>query len=218
MLTPNTPQQPEVWRVLRCPADVEIEALLNGALSHLLHEYEWEQYGDMTPVETVEMFVRIYRTFREVQMPLIGSFIHTLATLDSEFYLLCDGSEHLLSDWPLLSPLIPAGWVTGDSFTLPNLAGVSLVGTGENGSYNFNLGVTDGEFTHTLTENELPPHAHSYTAPMISDLDFEDVGVPQPATGINPLPQQTGSVGSGVPHNNMPPHLPANVYLVGKLP
>jgi microcystin-dependent protein len=218
MLTPDVPQRPDVWRVLRCPADVEIEALLNGALSHLLHEYEWDEYGNMTPLETVEMFVGIYRTFREVDLPTVGSFINTIRTLPSEFYLLCDGSTHALIDWPELSPYLPTSWVTGENFTLPNLAGVSFVGTGTNGVFDFDLGVMSGEIEHTLTEAEMPTHTHTYTAPMIADLDFEDIGVPQPAVGMNPLPQNTGSAGSGAAHNNMPPNYPVNVYIVGKQP
>lgn len=78
------------------------------------------------------------------------------------------------------------------------------------------IGGTGGEENHTLTENELAPHAHN-----VSFL-FKEVptgftgGAAQPAlflnaTYPNPTITPTDSDGGGQPHNNIPP------YVVGYL-
>jgi microcystin-dependent protein len=100
------------------------------------------------------------------------------------------------------------------TFALPNLQGNVPIHAG-NG---FVLGQTGGEFSHTLTTNEMPAHTH---VPVGSSTPA-NLGVPTGnlwATGnaaYNPTPNTTMNpagilpVGSGQPHENRTPFLVLN--------
>jgi microcystin-dependent protein len=100
------------------------------------------------------------------------------------------------------------------TFALPNLQGNVPIHAG-NG---FVLGQTGGEFSHTLTTNEMPAHTH---VPVGSSTPA-NLGVPTGnlwATGnaaYNPTPNTNMNpagilpVGSGQPHENRTPFLVLN--------
>lgn len=75
-------------------------------------------------------------------------------------YLLCDGSAVSRTDYADLFAAIGTTYGAGDgstTFNLPDLSGRVVIGV----SNNHALGSTGGEASHTLTESELPAHAHS---------------------------------------------------------
>lgn len=79
-------------------------------------------------------------------------------------YLLCDGSVYNKSDYPELYNLITqntSGGISSTTFNTPDLKGRFILGY-SNGTYN--MGITGGEVTHTLTQNEMPAHNHKLGA------------------------------------------------------
>ena len=75
-------------------------------------------------------------------------------------WLLCDGSVVARADYPALFSVVSTAFNTGGEagtdFRLPNAEDMFLVGAGNT----YSVGDTGGEATHTLTEAELPTHAH----------------------------------------------------------
>lgn len=107
---------------------------------------------------------------------------------------------------------IPAGWAicNGENGT-PDLTGRFLLGA----SMTYPIGSSGGEAEVTLTVNEMPQHQHTYSR--------SSHGNGMPAQGGTVLAASytftsldSGSEGSGQPHNNMPPYF-AMLYLM-KLP
>jgi len=52
-LTPNEPPEETDCRRLLIPANSEWLALISGALTELTYAYNWQEFGDLTPAETV---------------------------------------------------------------------------------------------------------------------------------------------------------------------
>ena len=77
-------------------------------------------------------------------------------------WLMCDGGEVAKAEYPTLYAAIGATYgETADTFTLPDLRGRMVMGTGENGAPE--LTAFGGAQFVTLTEAELPSHAHAIT-------------------------------------------------------
>jgi microcystin-dependent protein len=138
----------------------------------------------------------------------------------------------------------PKGWAFCDGQLLPiqlNQALFSILGTtyGGNGTTNFGLpnlqgrvpfhmgsgltlGQTDGESTHTLNVNELPPHNH---IPMANSADADQVSpaghywAKGAASAYGAAANATmaagalGYVGGNQPHENMSPYLVLNFVI-----
>lgn len=103
--------------------------------------------------------------------------------------LVCDGSTYNRSEYPALYDSLPGSMKTASTFTLPNLINQTVRGSVSPGS-------TGGNDSVTLTVDQLPPHTHTYTPPVIN-LDLESPGVPDiSAAGIGAI-ANTGSAGSG---------------------
>lgn len=87
------------------------------------------------------------------------------------------------------------------TFNIINLENKMLVGDGAT----FPLGDSGGEVSHALTIAEMPAHNHSYQrytpGPPPTDNKVDGTNV----DGGYEV-QATGSAGSNVPHNNMPPY------------
>lgn len=88
--------------------------------------------------------------------------------------VLLDGSTLQRADYPDLwawvqrsGAIYPGGYGAGNgttTFTVPNLAGLTLVGAGQLGTDTYVLGVTVGTARHTLSTGEMPSHGHTGTA------------------------------------------------------
>ena len=96
----------------------------------------------------------------------------------------------------------------------------------------FTNGETGGEIRHTLSASEMPAHTHTVVGRAFANgsnriaLDDETISVREGTTvstiGVSRITGGTTdldvegtaqSVGSGVPHNNMPPYLAVNVWV-----
>lgn len=121
-------------------------------------------------------------------------------------WLLCDGSYVNRADYPALFAAI------GTAFDIAAGAGVfKLPDMRERFPWGWgtaSIGGVGGEATHILTIAELPAHAHVYSQ--------QTAGIGSGAGGTQgpPANTNTSSVGSGDPHNNLPPWI--GVYWVIK--
>jgi hypothetical protein len=116
----------------------------------------------------------------------------------------------------------PSGWAICDGTnSTPDLRGKFLVGSNPNSnksdSYTVReVGVSGGEESHTLTISEIPAHKHNIAEATNNILLGDDGRNPSGALlswgasgGAHGVSKWTNpsvdSVGSGTPHNNMPP-------------
>lgn len=176
-------------------------ALLISIVAEASKRWSWLPENDAT---WDEIDARVSKTIEELQMSAdIGTVVPLMVEVIPERYLLMDGGTYAREDYPLLYAVLPASLIVdADTFTLPDMAGLAAVGA----TIARPLLSTFGEEEHTLTEAELAPHVHSYVPVIVGDLDFEDIGVPQPAASIG-LTASTGSAGGGLAHNNMQPSI-----------
>ena len=88
-------------------------------------------------------------------------------------------------------------------------AGKVLVGAGSNGGRSFTAGGTGGEYTHTLTTNEMPPHNHSSIMHNTNGagINYLNVKKEDPGMGLTTGYEITTAAGGGQAHNNMQPYV-----------
>jgi len=63
-LTPDTPPEDTVCRILRIPNDPFWLSIVDGALSSLIFAYNFEAHGDYGPDDTAERFTQMYDDFQ----------------------------------------------------------------------------------------------------------------------------------------------------------
>lgn len=136
----------------------------------------------------------------------INPYIVADTTMLPPNVLPCTGLTYDIDEYPKLAARLPAALVGETTFQTPDLRGRTLIGAGTgSGLTTRTIATALGEEAHTLTENEIPAHTHSYQG-VVFNIDVESVGVPDPTgAGLNPIPPQTGSAGGDQPHNNMQP-------------
>lgn len=91
-----------------------------------------------------------------------GTIVATIKSTADTGWLLLNGAlvTGAESSYPSLWSAAPSSWKTGSNLQLPNLANRMLEGVGTT-----SLGATGGSNTVTLTEANLPPHAHTVDPP-----------------------------------------------------
>lgn len=105
--------------------------------------------------------------------------------------------------WSGSTSIIPTNWALCDGNNgTPNLTDRFVIGAG--GSYN--VGVTGGEATVTLTISEIPAHAHgfAYQKHQASDTGQSQADCWKAQT--SGFTTNTSQTGGGNSHNNMPPY------------
>lgn len=189
----------------RILALTDVGALIILACADFYNQrFRWEYGSDeVTDTQWDEISEAIGTMEDEIMSGLVGVILpHALNSIADLAMLPCDGSTYLRVNYPKLYAVLDEVYIVdADTFIVPDLREKFPLGE----SINFGLGDTGGEVNHTLTEAEMPIHAHSYTQPTFG-VDIESVGIPDP-TGVGnpPIPQTTGTAGGGEPHNNMPP-------------
>lgn len=148
----------------------------------------------------------------------------------------CDGQLVPISQNTALFSLLGTTY-GGDgktTFALPDLRGREPIGVGQGaGLAPFNLGQKGGQETHTLTENEMPAHQHTFTLncnSTTSDSNNPQNNVPGLAAGnvyaaaaspgVNMSAMTSAATGGGQPFSIQDPYLVTNycIALVGVFP
>jgi len=180
----------------------------NGAFGALIHDYNWEEFGDMPIDDIVQVYINALTDMEEVCM--IGSVVPFATKTLPDNVLLCDGSSHLVADYPRLAEVLPNVLVTAPTFIVPDLRGRFVMG-GDDG-FAWPITLQGGATEHTLTVSEMPAHSHGYTSAIAS---VSTVVIPDEPSAI-PSPATTSPEGGGQPHNNLPPFYVLEYGIVAK--
>lgn len=220
-LTPDDPvNSGSFYILLTLPRSVEFRQLLKGALLPLAQEWNWQEYGTMTPEDAAEIWTRIMLSVRDMPMHEVGTFVYTISTNPPANWIQCTGGDLSMAEWPELMEVYPAvlkNQPSAGRFIVPNWAGRVMMGDGlSDYGFSWSFLATGGSRTHTLTSNEMPTHAHTYVPPVFN-VDLEAPGVPDILGAGLGVPTNTGNAGGGQPHNNMQPYGVAHCYMVGRL-
>jgi microcystin-dependent protein len=215
-LTPNTPSSGYVCFTLRIPNSEEFKAIVNGALLPLLSPYNFEQEGDLSPLDTAELFQQMYDDWLNGRNCMIGTIIaYATATVPNNC-LDCDGATYLKSDYPLLSAALHSSFsVDSTHFKVPDLRGrvIGGVGSAHDGIDAVTMNQAIGANTHALSVAEMPGHTHTYVQVVGGAL----AAGPGPLfTNVSQISVNSGSTGGGSSHTNMQPTLGLGYAIVAK--
>jgi microcystin-dependent protein len=150
----------------------------------------------------------------EVKTPMLGMIIAFMTDDPPPNVLPCDGSTYARVDFPdLYSVLAPIYIVDADNFTVPDLRGRTVIGTGiGTGLTSRSIGDSSGEEQHQLDVSEIPGHTH--TIPLTATTLAVEPGEVTVLTPIPVLTQDTGSTGGDGSHNNMQPFYALNYGVI----
>ena len=196
-----------------------IENIL-GALEYLGVPFNWAEKGDVSADDAAERSNDAIVTFRRYPV-LIGSIIPYATSATPDDTLFCDGATYSRVDYPELYDVLDTIYIVDvDSFSVPDLRGRTVLGTGSGSGLTARaMADVGGEETHQLSEAEMPthdhsspPHSHFYDK-AIANLDLEAPGAPdilglgQPfvPTVTDSVAATIDSAGGDESHNNMPP-------------
>lgn len=217
-LTPNEPAlSGSFYIMLTLPNSVEFRQHMKGALYELTQEFNWEEFGTMSPEDAAERWSTILNQIQDVPMLPVGMFIYTIATVGQANWIACVGGSLLMADWPELMAIYPSAAKNQPSagrFIVPNLAGRFLTGSGVSDySFNFPFLSVGGQRQVTLNTTQIPAHVHTeiQASPTIINGGLE-----APASAAIPVAGNTGSAGGGQPHENMPPYYVFTAFMIGR--
>lgn len=234
-LTPDAPPDEFVCRVLRIPKDTRWLGLVSGALRVLEMQSVWEQYGDLTPEETAQIFKGIFQAYYESDACMIGDLRFGVWAAAPINTLFCDGATYDRVDYPQLYEVMDTAYhINADTFKVPDYRGRSPLGFNEDdlwgeGISDYPMNTELGEEKHTLTVSELAihthsiaPHYHGYNAPatlgLIATLDAGvPISVPQAFPTItDAVLLTTDDTGSDGEHENRHPVTVCRVIIQAK--
>lgn len=141
----------------------------------------------------------------------VGAVVAYAGTSAPTGWLMCDGATYQRSQYPTLAAVLG---VAAASFAVPDLRGRFLMGT----SASHPRAQTGGEESHTLTEAEMPAHAHPVIGRGLPgkweqgvSIYASNLGSGSGWTSVSsydakaPGWLEAKSKGGGRPHNNLPP-------------
>jgi len=209
-LTPNDIPTATLCRRLVIPSNPLIIAAVSGALLDLTYSSNWSEFGEVTPDEISQAMLIMYQNFlNDGNFCMIGQVFAYATTDTPENALKCDGATYGRETYPELYSAIDSVYrIDADNFRVPDLQGRAPIGTGNgSGLSSRSINQTGGSENVTLTESQIPSHAHT-THGHLSGLAVAPGELPVSTPGI--LPDVTGNTGGGGSHENMPPFIALN--------
>lgn len=171
---------------------------VGDVITALTNEGEWEAVGDDVADVVAVCKDSVESWYSDMLIGMVQMFVGAPPSGWLEF----DGATYAQDDYPELFAKLPAVWIDGTDFTLPDLQNTFVAGVGSGGTIAAVAGTND----HVLTVAEMPAHTHTYTLPVAAP-DTIGAGAPVPSVStVVPL-TPTGSAGSGNAHENRPLHL-----------
>lgn len=126
-------------------------------------------------------------------------------------WIVMAGQSVKVATYPELAKAVPYSWVANGMITLPDLAGMTLVGKGTNEGRTFDLGDMGGEHSHVLTVAETAEHHHDVLLKANGSTPdvYHPLFFPTYATGDSEIIEGilTSDNGGSEAHENMPPYL-----------
>lgn len=186
--------------------------LVLAAIKTMQSPYAWitDDY-DLTDEAVSEAINELMTIFIPDFTPvgMVMAYAGTVASIP-EKWMLCDGATLDADIYPDLRDVLDTPFDDNTNLYLPDLRDRFIYGMGTGSS----LGTTGGAATVALAINELPAHAHgvNYAAGTGANTLRLAVGNNM-GTGI----VQSGSVGSGAAHQNLPPYMRL-FYIIKVLP
>lgn len=174
--------------------------LVTGALQQLADVENWEEFGDATPEATSQYFADILEDYLVSDMRNVGMIAAwTRDTAMPSGWIPMTGQTIAQEDYPELTNVVPASWISGSNIILPDARNRFLVG----GGAGIPGGAVGGANTHTLTVGEMPNHSHTYR----EEQSLVNVGAGATQVQGGAVSSPTGTSGTGSAHNNMPAYL-----------
>lgn len=133
-----------------------LEELVDRVASLMMRRDLLQQQLDQLQFESITQIGSI--------IPWGGAEIISNASVIPDKYVLCNGAELNIVDYPLLYDAIGASYCGGNctfgTFAVPDLRGRVPVGKAASGTFSGSVGSTVGEETHTLSGVEMGAHFH----------------------------------------------------------
>jgi microcystin-dependent protein len=220
-----------ICRRVLIPNDLALIMAVNGALTSLTFEYNWEQISTTleTPAQAAALMSQMYDDYLESSVCMIGMIIPYATSSAPNGTLPCDGSTFERADYPQLYAALDAVFIIDpDHFTTPDLRGRAVIGAGQgSGLTDRPVGSQGGEESHVLTVGELAAHSHTNTPHAHSEIaavtTLINGGLEAPASAAVPTPATTGAAsvaidntGSDEAHNTMQPFYALNYCMVAR--
>lgn len=200
-----TPDSPSAltwdWWAVRLPNVPALRDAWWGMGTFASYKTSWDSKGTMSRDDAAELLKRAAMTITRIANPA-GVIIATVSSAPIEGYLLCDGAGYERTAYPLLYDALPEQFrVTDDEFETPYLLDTYLMGTISASG----LGDSVGANKRTLTENEMPAHAHGYEGVIVNNIALPvGGGAPLPVSQVVSISSSTGSRGAGQPFDIKP--------------
>lgn len=210
-LTPNEDQTAAAIVRRRFSLPGELLYLLMGALDQLTYSFSWETFGDLTPQEAADLFSEIVNGYEDMTRP-VGSVCFTMGAIP-DYGLQLDGAIYHQSAYPELYASIDSDFHlpnigTGNRFKLPDTVNSPVFFLAH-----WNAGLVGGASQVTLTEANLPAHAHTESVAHPNALAVAPGELPIVASGT---PGATGTTGGGSAFSIMPPYLGLIAYVIAR--
>lgn len=188
----------------------EVVAVLLYALSQIERPETWldtreDPFDEISPTDAEEIDELVSAANMSIISPEVGFIKPYITTNPPDNTIPCDGGLYAREDYPLLYAVLDSVFIVdADTFNVPDLRGLVLIGAGSVGSYTFSLGGMGGEYEHQLSESELASHSH--TIPRTTTSLFVAPGEVPGLVPVPIVPDFTGNTGGDVPHNNIQPY------------